>query len=158
MKRNLKHCDWILEARSVGPTLAALALVVALGAAVAPAQLAPGCHLDLASQIMSCHTLYAPPAASYSLLYSFQCSTDGDTPEAGLVRDAAGNLSNLFPRRVQARPAPAAFARSRCPPALGGTRLRLPDLRLFLSFSPARSCGASRSTHVPHTARRQAIP
>lgn len=97
MEPNLKHRDWILEARPMGRTLAALALMVALGASVAPAQsasaqLAPGCHLNPASQITSCHMLYTPPPTSYSLLYSFQCSTDGDTPEAGLVRDQAGNL------------------------------------------------------------------
>jgi uncharacterized repeat protein (TIGR03803 family) len=34
----------------------------------------------------------APSAGSYRLLYSFQCSPDGATPEAELVRDPAGNL------------------------------------------------------------------
>ncbi len=32
------------------------------------------------------------PAGTYSLLYSFQCSPDGQFPEAGLVRDSSGNL------------------------------------------------------------------
>jgi uncharacterized repeat protein (TIGR03803 family) len=32
------------------------------------------------------------PAGTYSLLYSFQCSPDGKTPESGLVQDSSGNL------------------------------------------------------------------
>ncbi|HEV2379785.1 MAG TPA: choice-of-anchor tandem repeat GloVer-containing protein [Terriglobia bacterium] len=31
-------------------------------------------------------------AGTYSVLYSFQCKPDGENPEAGLVRDSAGNL------------------------------------------------------------------
>jgi len=33
-----------------------------------------------------------PEVGTYSLLYSFQCSPDGEYPEAGLVRDTSGNL------------------------------------------------------------------
>jgi uncharacterized repeat protein (TIGR03803 family) len=32
------------------------------------------------------------PAGTYSLLYSFQCSPDGETPSGGLIRDSSGNL------------------------------------------------------------------
>jgi uncharacterized repeat protein (TIGR03803 family) len=34
-------------------------------------------------------------AGTYSLLYSFQCSPDGDYPDAGLVRDSSGNLYGI---------------------------------------------------------------
>ena len=47
--------------------------------------------------LLSPAALYAqsadqPPAGTYSLLYSFQCTPDGANPDAGLVRDSAGNL------------------------------------------------------------------
>jgi uncharacterized repeat protein (TIGR03803 family) len=68
---NLQNGSWISRMRSRGVSCT-LALVVVVGLRVVAAQSAP--------------------ARTFNVLYTFQGSSDGGGPYAGLVRDAAGNL------------------------------------------------------------------
>ena len=61
-----------------------LLLTLALGTAAA-------LHAQSAGQTAR-QSAERQPAGTYSLLYSFQCVTDGAYPENGLVRDSSGNL------------------------------------------------------------------
>jgi uncharacterized repeat protein (TIGR03803 family) len=74
MTKLAQHRRWNWPIR-VGVATAALALVVLLGRVVVMTPSAEA-HAD----------------ATFTLLYSFKGGTDGATPRAGLVRDAAGNL------------------------------------------------------------------
>lgn len=71
MRNPLQHGGWISRIRLRGASVA-LAFVVVLGLRVVAAQ--------------------SGPARTFNVLYTFQGSSDGGEPYAGLVRDAAGNL------------------------------------------------------------------
>jgi uncharacterized repeat protein (TIGR03803 family) len=76
MNARLRHANSITGTRLRAPANALL-LMLALGTAVV-----------LHAQQSTDKSL----AGTYSLLYSFQCSPDGENPQDGLVRDSSGNL------------------------------------------------------------------
>src|ERR1700684_3845211 len=90
MSKEVKFRVGICRTGLLAPTV--VLIVVGLATTAARAQSADGLASDRTSPTDSYKRLHNPKSGSYTLLYSFRCSPDGADPEAGLVRDADGNL------------------------------------------------------------------